>query len=223
MTVSRTSDTAGDREQDEAQPRALLVGAGRWRNQQLRQAEYVDIRDDRVQRYFSLRAGEIDLLRDAAECRVSRQVLSTGRQHRSHVRRHAACEAEGPWVEVVSPDVSVHSPGAGAWRHPRPPPHARGGGRGRCSRLASGSGRLLPEPLFDAPLSYVLEARDGTLLSARIAADGQWRFPPRATVPVKFRRALLVFEDKRFERSHRRRRAGHRARDEAQRCSTAAW
>ena len=59
--------------------------------------------------------------------------------------------------------------------------------------------RLLPEPLFDAPLSYVAEARDGTLLSARIAADGQWRFPPRAEVPVKFRRALILFEDKRFE------------------------
>jgi penicillin-binding protein 1C len=57
----------------------------------------------------------------------------------------------------------------------------------------------LPEPLFVAPESYVLEARDGTLLSARIASDGQWRFPPQATVPRKFRRALLVFEDKRFE------------------------
>jgi penicillin-binding protein 1C len=59
--------------------------------------------------------------------------------------------------------------------------------------------QMLPEPLFEAPLSYVAEARDGTLLSARIASDGQWRFPPRAQVPVKFRRALILFEDKRFE------------------------
>ena len=59
--------------------------------------------------------------------------------------------------------------------------------------------QMLPKPLFDAPLSYVAEARDGTLLSARIAADGQWRFPPRAEIPVKFRRALILFEDKRFE------------------------
>ena len=58
----------------------------------------------------------------------------------------------------------------------------------------------LPGQLFSAPESYVLEARDGTLLSARIASDGQWRFPPRSSVPAKFRRALLVFEDKRFER-----------------------
>ena len=59
---------------------------------------------------------------------------------------------------------------------------------------------MLPDSLFRAPLSYVIEARDGTLLSARIAADGQWRFPPGQEVPEKFRRALLVFEDKRFEK-----------------------
>src|SRR5688572_25906194 len=58
---------------------------------------------------------------------------------------------------------------------------------------------MLPARLFEAPLSYVLEARDGTLLGARIAADGQWRFPPRDVVPAKFRRALILFEDKRFE------------------------
>jgi penicillin-binding protein 1C len=60
--------------------------------------------------------------------------------------------------------------------------------------------RLLPAPLFAEPLSAVVEARDGTLLSARIASDGQWRFPPAAAVPQKFRRALLVYEDKRFEK-----------------------
>ena len=42
---------------------------------------------------------------------------------------------------------------------------------------------MLPDTLFRAPLSYVVEARDGTLLSARIAADGQWRFPPGRQVP----------------------------------------
>jgi penicillin-binding protein 1C len=57
---------------------------------------------------------------------------------------------------------------------------------------------MLPEKLFAAPESYVLEARDGSLLSARISSDGQWRFPARSTVPEKFRRALLTFEDKRF-------------------------
>ena len=59
--------------------------------------------------------------------------------------------------------------------------------------------QLLPEPLFDEPQASILLARDGTLLSAKIAADGQWRFPPSASVPEKYRRALLVYEDKRFE------------------------
>jgi len=59
--------------------------------------------------------------------------------------------------------------------------------------------RMLPDPLFHTPESYVLEARDGTLLSARIAADGQWRFPAGPAVPAKFRRALLLYEDKRFD------------------------
>ncbi|MFM2377403.1 MAG: hypothetical protein RLZZ165_2500, partial [Bacteroidota bacterium] len=34
---------------------------------------------------------------------------------------------------------------------------------------------LLPRQLFNDPLSTVLEDRDGNLLGARIAADGQWR------------------------------------------------
>jgi len=60
--------------------------------------------------------------------------------------------------------------------------------------------RMLPHPLFSEPLATVLVARDGTLLSARIASDGQWRFPPLTEVPEKYRRALLEFEDKRFDR-----------------------
>ena len=60
--------------------------------------------------------------------------------------------------------------------------------------------RMLPQPLFSTPRSTVLEARDGTLLSARIATDGQWRFPAAEQVPEKFKRALLAYEDKRFER-----------------------
>lgn len=58
----------------------------------------------------------------------------------------------------------------------------------------------LPDPLFSDPLSFVLEARDGSLLGARVAADGQWRFPRRNTVPGKFAAAVIAFEDKRFRR-----------------------
>jgi penicillin-binding protein 1C len=58
--------------------------------------------------------------------------------------------------------------------------------------------RSLPSPLFDDPVSTVVLARDGTLLGARIADDGQWRFPPLASVPEKFARALVAYEDRRF-------------------------
>jgi len=60
--------------------------------------------------------------------------------------------------------------------------------------------RSLPSPLFTQPLSTIVLARDGALLGARIAADGQWRFPAVEQVPNKFRIALIAFEDKRFER-----------------------
>ena len=57
---------------------------------------------------------------------------------------------------------------------------------------------LKPGPLFDDPESAVLESRDGRLLGARIAADGQWRFPAADRVPEKFAKAVVTFEDKRF-------------------------
>lgn len=66
--------------------------------------------------------------------------------------------------------------------------------------LAVGFWRLAPEPLFREPQSSVLLARDGSLLGARIASDGQWRFPPLTQVPEKYRIALLAYEDKRFYR-----------------------
>lgn len=56
----------------------------------------------------------------------------------------------------------------------------------------------IPEPLFNSPYSTVLIARDGELLGARIAADGQWRFPAQEEVPKRFAVALVTFEDKRF-------------------------
>ena len=59
--------------------------------------------------------------------------------------------------------------------------------------------RMLPQPLFKEPQASILLARDGTLLSARIASDGQWRFPPLKRVPEKYEEALLAYEDKRFE------------------------
>ena len=56
----------------------------------------------------------------------------------------------------------------------------------------------LPDQLFNAPTSYVIEDKDGNLLNATIAADGQWRFPHNKTVPQKFIDCITTFEDKRF-------------------------
>lgn len=56
----------------------------------------------------------------------------------------------------------------------------------------------LPKILFRDPYSTVLEDREGTLLGATIAADGQWRFPQVRDVPAKFEEALITFEDQRF-------------------------
>lgn len=56
----------------------------------------------------------------------------------------------------------------------------------------------LPQPLFKSPVSSILLSKQGKLLGAHIADDGQWRFPPLETVPEKFSKSLVAFEDKRF-------------------------
>ena len=56
----------------------------------------------------------------------------------------------------------------------------------------------LPWKLFRSPVCATLTTADGTLLGARIAADGQWRFPPAEEVPEKFAKCIVCYEDKRF-------------------------
>ncbi len=55
-----------------------------------------------------------------------------------------------------------------------------------------------PMPSFDAPLSTVVEAADGSLLGARVADDGQWRFPPPDSLPDKYVTCLINYEDRWF-------------------------
>jgi penicillin-binding protein 1C len=49
-------------------------------------------------------------------------------------------------------------------------------------------------------LSYapVLLSSDGRLLNARVAADGQWRFPPGKDLPDRYVRSLIHYEDRGF-------------------------
>lgn len=56
----------------------------------------------------------------------------------------------------------------------------------------------LPRQLFHVSYSTVVADRNGELLGARIASDGQWRFPPRTTTPEKMQQCLISFEDKHF-------------------------
>lgn len=57
----------------------------------------------------------------------------------------------------------------------------------------------LPCNLFEGvAYSTVVTDRDGELLGARVAEDGQWRFPMCDSLPEKFTKALVEFEDHRF-------------------------
>ena len=56
----------------------------------------------------------------------------------------------------------------------------------------------LPGKLFKESPCAILQSADGTLLGARISADGQWYFPPAKEVPDKFAKCIVCYEDKRF-------------------------
>ena len=56
----------------------------------------------------------------------------------------------------------------------------------------------LPNPLFRDPTSTILTGSNGELMAARIANDGQWRFPQVDSVPYKFEQSIIYFEDEYF-------------------------
>lgn len=56
----------------------------------------------------------------------------------------------------------------------------------------------LPSTLFKAPHSTILLSKEGKLLNAKIADDGQWRFPDVEKTPQKFKDAIIAFEDHNF-------------------------
>ena len=60
----------------------------------------------------------------------------------------------------------------------------------------------IPKPLISKPYSTLLYTAETSgrevLLGARIASDGQWRFPSGSEVPEKFAVCLTQYEDKRF-------------------------
>lgn len=56
----------------------------------------------------------------------------------------------------------------------------------------------LPKRLFQDPYTTVLLDRDGQMLGARIAGDGQWRFPQGDSLPDNYIQALISYEDQYF-------------------------
>jgi penicillin-binding protein 1C len=56
----------------------------------------------------------------------------------------------------------------------------------------------LPSTLFNEPYSTVIESKEGNLLGAKIARDGQWRFPASDSIPEKFQKCIVAFEDQHF-------------------------
>ena len=56
----------------------------------------------------------------------------------------------------------------------------------------------LPSELFKVPTSSIVESREGIMIGARIADDGQWRFPKMDSVPDRFEQSILLFEDEYF-------------------------
>lgn len=56
----------------------------------------------------------------------------------------------------------------------------------------------LPRDLFEVSYSTVVKDKSGEMLGARIAADGQWRFPACDSVPEKYKICLLQYEDRYF-------------------------
>ena len=57
----------------------------------------------------------------------------------------------------------------------------------------------LPDKFFgDVSYSTVVTAKNGELLGARVADDGQWRFPPGDSIPEKFVKSLIEYEDRGF-------------------------
>jgi len=78
---------------------------------------------------------------------------------------------------------------------------------GLATALAVGVGAMVLDRLFPPDLSrlrdlsQLVEDKDGRVLRAFIAKDGSWRLPVSlAEVDPRFRRMLLAYEDKRFDR-----------------------
>ena len=100
----RGVDTQGERSTEQAAARRSSGGCRRdGATQALRSAEYVDIRDDRVQRYFSLRAGESIFFETRLNAAYLGRFYLPGASIEAMYDAKQHARLKGQWVEVVSP------------------------------------------------------------------------------------------------------------------------
>ncbi|MBL4625925.1 MAG: transglycosylase domain-containing protein, partial [Flavobacteriales bacterium] len=58
---------------------------------------------------------------------------------------------------------------------------------------------IVPDSKFETPTSTVVFDANGYLLGAKIATDGQWRFPQSDSIPNKFKTCIKLYEDQYFD------------------------
>jgi uncharacterized protein YfaS (alpha-2-macroglobulin family) len=97
------ADTTGDRS-TEAAPRSRFWWVpGEWRDRQRREAEYTDIRDDRVQRYFSLDQDESIFFETRLNAAYLGRFYLPGGGVEAMYDANMHARQRGQWVEVVAP------------------------------------------------------------------------------------------------------------------------
>jgi uncharacterized protein YfaS (alpha-2-macroglobulin family) len=96
-------DTSGDRSTDKNQRGRFWWVPSDWRDRQRREAEYTDIRDDRVLRYFSLNPDESIFFETRLNAAYLGRFYLPGGGIEAMYDANIHARQRGQWVEVVSP------------------------------------------------------------------------------------------------------------------------
>jgi uncharacterized protein YfaS (alpha-2-macroglobulin family) len=96
-------DTQGERSTEKQPLGQFWWVPAEWRKQALRTAEYVDTRDDRVQRFFSLGPGESIFFETRLNAAYLGKCYLPGAAVEAMYEATQHARVKGQWVEVVSP------------------------------------------------------------------------------------------------------------------------
>jgi uncharacterized protein YfaS (alpha-2-macroglobulin family) len=95
-------DTQGARTSEKTPRGQFWWVPAQWRNQAMRTAEYVDIRDDRVQRFFSLAPGESIFFETRLNAAYLGRFYLPGATIEAMYEATQHARVKGQWVEVVN-------------------------------------------------------------------------------------------------------------------------